>query len=393
LTSISRRHHGFVFLVAAVCTALFAIRTQPLGIFESLASLPIDFHKYVHMVRAPLGSFHVAPFCWRIGAPLLAKLLPFDPLQSLLMLAVISVLATGMLVYATACRLGFSHATSIIGMLLYFSIGFAAKMAIHTCASPQALLDLTTMAALFVGATGHVAALAVVLALGVMVKESAILIVLLIYSIRARATVDVSAIVKYTLVCIPALLVLILIRILIPAFNDDPAYLATLPTALTHVQRGSAEYAPFELARTIGYERLTSFSVSALRSYTIEPFGLLALCLIAVRIDRSVRWLPRLMPYALAITAQMFVATDAERVLALAFPAVILLGLRSIDAIIEQSRLSAWDFAPLPLAMIALHAWTGRSMYVSVFTQVMVVVCGAIFLLARNAWLAHADRS
>jgi hypothetical protein len=393
VTPVFWRRLAPVFLVAASCTALFLARSEPLGFSEPSASLPIDFHKYAHMVGAPFGSFHIAPFCWRIGAPLLAKLLPFSPLESLLIVALASVLATGMLVYATAYRLGFSQATSMLGMLLYFSMGHAAKGAIHAAAGPDALLCLFTVGALYLGVTGHIISLAVVLAAGVTVKESALLVAPLIYAIEARSMVDVAAIKKYALVCLPAVAILALIRIAIPAYNDDATYLATLPGTLTQVQQGSAHYDYLELLRTVGSERLRDLSLAALRSYTVETFDLLPLALLAVRIDRSARWLPRLAPYAVAIVAPIFVATDESRLLVLAFPAIILLALRSVDAIVEQTKLRAWDFAPLAIAMIGLHAWTRGRMYISLLDQLALVATGTVYLIGVHAWRARRRRA
>src|SRR4051794_16953560 len=72
---------GRILLLLAAClaaTLIILFRTDLFGPENEHWKEPVDHWKYEYVAEHALGSFHIQPACWRIGVPLLTRLLPFS---------------------------------------------------------------------------------------------------------------------------------------------------------------------------------------------------------------------------------------------------------------------------------------------------------------------------
>jgi hypothetical protein len=192
--------------------------------------------------------------------------------------------------------------------------------------------------------------------LGVTVKESMLFVLPLAYTFRATQLIDLPAARRAALLGLPAIAMLVALRLAIPAWNDDPAYIETLPEKLWLVRNGTSEAGLIESFRIELPSRLARFGPDALSSYTVGTFGpamtLLPLC--ALRRNR--RWFILFLPYLALIAAQMLFGNDTERYLILAFPAVLLMALNGLAVLSERFEVPEilWPLAPLTLIAFEL---------------------------------------
>ncbi len=345
---------------------------------------PWDHHKYLHMAQAPLGTFHVAPFCWRVGVPLLAKLLPLCAHVAFAALSFVTVWLTGALFFAIGRRRGSSNELGLVVMLLYFTLSYGAKTGLRWSYSPDAAVLLVVVLGLYLLLTRRDLLFAAVLALGVLFKESALFIAPLHYSLRARRLLDLRALAAAAAAAAPALLMLVAVRLLIPALNHDPTYVSGLPPELSLVHRGQTSYGYLAVLHDIGLPRLRSIGLDSLIAFTLRPFGASLLLLAGVGLVRWPALALRLGPLVALSYLQLLFATDTERLLVLAAPALIFLATTGVQSVSRSLYLSPVSFAPPLLGLFAALLLEPHTVAVPGWWHLLPLIIFGGFLLLRR---------
>src|SRR3954451_8215970 len=116
------REGGTVAAVSAGLVLALLLRTNLITAASARFALPLDHRKYAYMAAGHVGTFHIAPFCWRIGVPLLAQVLPFGLQDNFLLIAACSLWASGVLVYSIARAGGRQAHTAWLAFLLFASL-------------------------------------------------------------------------------------------------------------------------------------------------------------------------------------------------------------------------------------------------------------------------------
>jgi hypothetical protein len=338
---------------------------------------PWDHHKYIWMATDDPLDFHVAPFCWRVLVPALAKALPFDLEWSFFLIAFAGVWMTGVVVYCLALRWLSSPSYGLVALLMWVSLGWAGKLVLRNFWLPDSLAFFFVALAVYAILARRDALFVASVALGVLAKESVFFVVPLYYTLRTERWIDLGLLKRCALLALPSALMLVLLRVFIPALNEDPAYLSTLPETVRLVQEGASSYGYRELFLSVGVERLRNISAWDLYAYSAGTFGvILLLPLFALR--RTGVLLLRFLPFLLLVYAQLFFAVNTERLLVLAFPAVLLMALAGIEGISERLSIGPGWFVWLAFAFVALTV--GFPNYFSVAQLAAQVVALLVFL-------------
>lgn len=294
-----------------------------------------DHHAYIAMAqRAPL-DYHFAPYCWRIATPLVAKALPFDLLFNFLLICFASLWLTGVALYYIGRMLGYSAWTALVGVLLYYSLPWATKFVLFDFWLPDApaFLVITTAILCIVGRKDLAFTLA--LAVGVTVKESVLFVAPLHYTLRARGVIDLAAARRTLALVLPAVGVLVALRLGIPAAN---------------------EYSYAERWGRIAVPRLQGFSPASAARIFVYAFGVPLSVFSAVGAVRRPALLLRLLPFFALVCAQLLFAKDTQRLVIAAFPGIVMLGLHGLADVSGWLRVRAPYLASLPLAVFLLNA-------------------------------------
>lgn len=340
---------------------------------------PWDHHKYVWMATENPLDFHIAPFCWRILVPALAKALPFDLEWSFFLISFAGVWMTGVAVYSLALQLFPSPPYGFVAMLIWVSLGWAGKLVLRNLWLPDSLGFFFVALAVYAVLARRDALFVVSVALGVLAKESVFFVVPLYYTLRTDRWIDLRLLKRCALLALPAALLLVLVRVFIPALNADPVYLSTLPETVRIVQEGSSSYDYLELFRSVGLERLRNTSAWDLYTYSVGTFGvILLLPLFALR--RAGVLFLRFLPFLLLVYTQLLFAVNTERLLVLAFPAVLLMALAGIEGLLERLSIGPGWFVPLAFALVIINVvFPGYFSFAQLKAQVVVLV---VFLAA-----------
>lgn len=312
----------------ALCAALFSIVWVVVVLLlhgdmrsDQQFALPMDHHKYLAMAQHDVGTFRIAPFCWRIGAPAIAHAIGGDPWMVMLVLTALGVLLT-----TSAVALLVWDATTTIPHVIgacatVLAMGWLTRASVWTPATVDMLACGLMMMSVYLASRSRWMWSAIVLCFAVLVKESALLALPIMLVVHNNATW--KRLIAWSL---PAMLIVVLVRMLIPAGNADPGYLASLPETLRLVQHGTSTYSLSYLISTIAVDRVLHPSVTDLWALTGDSLGAVVI-LVTIAVLWSVpsrRW-PLLMLFALA-AGQTLLAVNIQRVVLMAGPALAAIG-------------------------------------------------------------------
>jgi len=353
--------------VAMLLTVLLLIRTDLMTYGHPDFAEAWDHHHYIQMATENPLDFHYAPYCWRVGVPLLAKVLPLEVQTSFLLIAIASVWMSGVAVYYLARRFRFPHTHALMGLFMFFSLDWGPRFVLHDFWLPDALGFLLLVFLVDYAAGGKAVQFGALLALGATVKESTLFAAPLYYSLGARRAFDARLALRLMLVVLPAVAVLIGVRSVIPQMG------------------GSYDYG--QLFREIGLPRLTDLSLRTVYRYTIGTFGVMVGALAFLSLRRHAGVLLRLAPFLVLVYLQPLFAVNEERLLVAAFPAMIVLALHGIDVAAQALGVKARQFVGLPVLFFALTLIGISSNKVVSLVQAVILVAymSAVVLHGRLA--------
>jgi hypothetical protein len=182
--------HVAVTVLASMVTLVWLLTGEQLTYSNPIFPEPWDHHKYLAMASGGIGDFHIAPFCWRIGKPLLAKALPFELQTGFIVITVASVALIAVLVYDLARAYDHTASLAVAGMLLFLSLEWGPKFFLFDFWLPDSLVALLMTAAILAAVTRRQFAFAVLLVAGVTVKECMLFVAPLYYTLNTRRWFD-----------------------------------------------------------------------------------------------------------------------------------------------------------------------------------------------------------
>jgi hypothetical protein len=396
----SRSELAFVAALGLLLMGLLLARTPLLTPDSPHFAMAVDRHTYIYMAEHGAFSLHVAPYGWRIGLPLLVSALPMDPAAGFLVITFVSLWLTAVVVYYLVRQFGFPRSLAIVGMVMFLSLSWAVKVNLRDfwLTEPPAFLILTS-AMLMLVCSRPVAA-GGLMAAGVFFRESVLVLAPLFYTFRARRRWDRRAAVESVALVIPALLVLVGLRLAIPALNSDPGYVATLPPEIQSVVHGTVPNynLPDVIQRNVSvrldYVRtLHGVMVMAWTlSFSIYGFPVTLLAILGALANR--RLFARIGLMLVVPWAQLLLATNNERLLVVAFPAAIVMAVTGTAYLMNRLNLTYVPFLVLMLFFFALNLVDTNTPVPAPALQVLGLVLSLAFFAACVRWLrdgpAHA---
>jgi hypothetical protein len=387
-------------LLAAVCLLLTFVLSVRTSVFTPNSpdwSQPYDHHKYIYMAEQPVGSFHINPTCWRIAVPLLVGELPLPTLTGFRVQTFVFIALTGLLLYFVLQAAGYSTASALLGIVMFYAYGPATKLLLADPYSPDPASFVFSLAALYFLLKERDIPLALTLALGVTVKETIVLLIPLIYTIRAQRVLDWRLFSRTILVALPALAVLFAIRAWIPAYNTVDSYVAQMGHQLSDVHLGTAIFNFRDAFGRVMAFRLQDTPVNILRELTFGSVGLLwVLPFFGMRAVASgertlarssnLRLLVRFLPFLGITYLGWFVALNTDRRLASAFPIWIMLSLNGVRSIAAGLNIDVMWFLPAFLVQYFLNLLHPLT------PTVPFDLSAAVFLISLGALFSLRDR-
>lgn len=296
----------------AICLSLiftlsWTAITIPLTTYSADFARQWDHHQYIEMAQ---GKSTVAPYAYRVLTPFLARALPFDLQTNFRLLAFLVLWGTGIAVYALARAFDFAPTVALIGTALFYTLYWAVGFTSYDFWLCDPLVFLLAVLAIRSAKLRQGKQFAALLALGVLNKETALCVVPLWFTLNPDAKRE------GLLGLLPSGVVLIGLHLFI--------------------QITPSEYNLFSTFREMTAWRLQTFNLDTLWRVTFGTFGIL---LIIPWFSKSnLRHLAIFAPYLALIYAQLLIANNTERLLVLAFPALIVMSLETIQGYTIKRR-------------------------------------------------------
>jgi hypothetical protein len=353
MEQLSKKELSIISAISLVLTLIIFSRTELFIESHPDFIKSWDHHKYIFMAQHPM-QFHIAPFCWRIVQPLLASILPFSLQTNFILISIVSVSLSGIFTYSALKCYGLSPMISLIGMLMFYSTSWASKWPLFNFWLIDSMINMCVTFAVVLIVCKQDRWLMILLSIGVLIKESILLVVPLYYSFNAKSFWDKNKLFDTLRIVAPSILILLSLRVLIPECNSDDTYVSSLDPKMTVEQpmgtshkisegelrtRGQQKlihYNYIELVKNIGWNRLTNTTFSDLRILTTRTYGVVILFLVLFASVVKRRLFLRIVPFILFGYIQLFVAVNTERLLIITLPAFILLAAYGIELLHQQ---------------------------------------------------------
>lgn len=385
LRSAARSDYALVALLSAAAVAAIALVVEFRTVGTALFADPgWDRHLYREMAhRAPL-DFQIAPYSWRVLVPMLARIVPGPAETGFLTVTTAALVAAGPALYWLVRSTGASRWASFAAVPLYYALGWATRYQLSDFWVPDATAFLFTVVAAGMVVRKWWVPAAAVMAVGVLAKESVVFAGVLALSWHARGWRDWPAARTAALVVIPALVVLLLIRVLVPSENGNADYIAEMPPEISRFPELFPEYSYSQRYEDIFVnERWAHRQWDDFDRYLADPFGIPLLVLAAAGVAATPSRALRLLPFVLLVYSQLLFATDTQRLLVLAAPALAILAAGGMDWLGVRLRVPVWTFAAGAGAVFALSLAEGAEFGTALLWQTALV---AVLLGAAAAW-------
>ncbi len=141
-------------------------------------------NKWLTQLAYTIPSY--APWCWRVLTPFLVSLLPFPIIGSFKFIAFVSIYISLLLLYGILRLNKLSRTGSVLGMLLFVGVFWTVKFSFYSPCYIEFQTLTFILATLYLALRKTYWAIPVILALGVLQKESILFMIPVVYTLYAQ---------------------------------------------------------------------------------------------------------------------------------------------------------------------------------------------------------------
>ena len=350
-----------VILTPVLLTIILAVNTEPMTNFHAMFSQGGDHLVYIEMAQRPF-EVHAPPYCYRLLIPTIAGFLPFGLAVNFYLLTVLFTIGAGILLYYLLRDLGMSSFSSLLGVVLFYSLNWGAKFVLFDFWLTEPALFFFAILSLLLIIRRHNGWLVPALCLAVLSKESALFLLPFVYTLRARRVFDGPAFLWTVGLSIAPVALFLVLRVTIDA---------------------GTSYSLLSLWNEIGNQRLTGGLQGFIRGGTVGTWGIAALILPFFCSKRGRGFALRSLPFLLLVYLQPLFAVNVDRLLVLAFLVVIPLSVDGIGTIRRRFNLTHWmiaGYVVIPYVLILIKSGyqspspEQRLLILAIWTIIIVLV-------------------
>lgn len=308
-----------------------------------------------------------------VGLPLLVRGLPIGAQAGFFLIAFCSVWMTGFAIFYLCRAMGFDEALSLIGMLLFFSMGWAVNAPLERLWCPDAVAGLSIVLAMLFTLRGFYTVAGVALLVGAEMSGTVLFAVPLLFTLPAMGASRSTAIIRGAISTYCAFGLWLALRIHFAPETSDGLWV--------HIERSA-------------WQRWNDFGaapVATLLRHTLIPLGAAVALLPLFGLRQSLRWAVRFSPFIAIVFLSLLVSDETERRIALLFPAMVPLALFGVRALRDRLGADRWTLMALPLALILLNLIDQYHPAASFQVQSLVFVGWVALIFARGRLTPRAD--
>ena len=324
-----------------------------------------------------------APYCWRLFAPFLVYLLPFTIQTGFLIITFSSIIISAVLMYLIAKHLFDNLYYPWISLLAYFSFIYVVRVNVIEFISVDSLAFLFVLLSIFAIYKKNKALFVVSTILGILTKEILFIVFPLYFSINYTSKQSrkyyLHLIYETFILSLPAMFAYLLLRIIVVP-NGSYNYLDMLVNATKY--RVDSVLGLFSTLNKSLFAKQNNFENSLINIYRIS-FGAIGptLFFIILKARKNRNIVLRLSPLIVLSFLQIFIAGDNERLVAVGFPAYILLFLYAVHSFVHENKIDIKYFFIFSLIDVCIQFFLTKNYYwQTYYTVVFQLVLGLIML-------------
>ncbi|PKL83485.1 MAG: hypothetical protein CVV24_04795 [Ignavibacteriae bacterium HGW-Ignavibacteriae-3] len=339
IKNLTNKEKILVLLIPSFYLFLAALRTTIMSPEHYEYQFFWDHHKYIYMAENPF-QYHLAPYCWRILNPLIVYLLPFGTTNDFFILTSLTLFFSSLMVYYLLRILKFETEYAITGLIIFLGMGWIIKYNIYDFWLTDSLLNVFILLLYLSLIRKKDVALSLLLATGVLVKETVLFIAPLYYTFNTEKLVSPKLILKNVFLVLPALSVFLVVRLAIPGLNGNPAYIGSLPPELQNITYNTNSYDIVEFVLSFHIQ----YPLYKMVAIVISAYGIIPLLFSVLGIKKNIKIFYIYFPIIIISLLQLFYAVNLPRLLAISFWPILLMGVNGIKYISTKYNISVYWF-------------------------------------------------
>jgi len=301
------------------------------------------YDKYMHLgyIKAAenLFNFGEPPFSWRILQPLIVNILPFELTISFFILSFGALFFSGIILYKILFQITKNFQSSLIGMVFFLSIVWAIRFNIIEFWYPESLLYFFMLLSVYAVYKQNKILLSIVLMLGVLTKETMIVVFPLYYFINIKGELfkkfNSKLFIDNVIICLPALSAYLALMLLTSKTSIYHYSLNWINEVFLHrleiligikssLQHNLVDDQSWFLTFLINWYRL---AFGAFGGFFLIMF---------FNLKETKNVLSAYLPLILFSYLQLFIAYDIERLIVISFFPIILGTVKVIGSLVEK---------------------------------------------------------
>lgn len=351
-------------------------------------SHPLFYGKWQHFYYLKVAenpfTYNYPPYCWRIFEPILVNILPFSFPVSFLMTTAFSILFSGFLIFLITEHLLNDIFYGLLSITLFYSFVFTVRYNLIEFIGVDALANLFLLLGIYAILKNNKSLFIFVLLLGIFTKETILFLLPFGITFDLLNTTSKKEIFQkinfWVLVIVFATIIFISLRISIQS-SEEYSFLKLLKEGIYYrLQSFLGNISTFN-KKFFFFKYPSLVALINIYRLTFGVWGILFLSIFFNKIpENKIKY--SFLILLLTAYAQIFVAGDNERLVAVAFPSVIILSIFAIKHLINNYKIShklifIWAFS-IYLIQPLLSGTFYSETYFSIIGQIIISI---IFIL------------
>ena len=325
-----------------------------------------------------------APYCWRLLVPFLVYMLPFSIEIGYFVITYFCIIVSSVLIYFIVKHLFVGLYYPWIGVLTYFSLIYVVRINAIEFISVDALAFTFILLSIFSIYKKKNLLFIVSTALGILTKETLFVVFPLYFTINYMPNQNrkfYNHLIYNTFILLSPAIIIYILLIVIIVPNSNYNYLNIL--IKTTQYRFDSFLGMFSTLNKDLFANQNNYENSLINLYRIS-LGAIGpiLYFIILKAYKIRNYIIRLSPLLVLSFLQIFIAEDNERLVAVGFPAYILLYLFAIQSFVIENKINIKYFLIYSLANVVLQFFLTNDHYWQTYYSVVFQLILGLMMLA-----------
>jgi hypothetical protein len=339
-------------------------------------------HHYIAMSQESPLNYDIAPFCWRVFLPLIAYILPFDPLYTYLLVSFISLWCMSILIFIIFKSYGLSWQYALVGSFLFLSTVWLTRYGLIEFWDINSLAYLVIIIGIYLIRNNNLVGFLILVGIGSLIKETTLFLIPLYYTMNQKKFVGkkTELLLKTAFFSFIPIFIFIFLRLNINPTNDYNFFTELYNSIIHRFETfiGFKSTLNYELIDNQGQVITAMINVYRL---TFGALGVLAIFPV-FNWKQNHPIFKEYLPLIVLSFVQLLFAGDNERLVVFAVFPLILMTVNSFRLLENKSKIPSNYFYIFTFVLYILPIILSSTFYHQTYYSVVIqLLAGILFIL------------